>query len=213
MRRIETSADIDRGLDALCAMDTRLERIRQVAGAVPLRRSQPGFASLVSIVVGQQVSRASADAILGRLTALVDPLTPQTLLAAGDEVHRAAGLSRGKQRALRDLAEAVEAGLDLSALCELPGDEAIARLTRVRGIGPWTAEVYLLVAAGHPDILPARDVALQAAVGHALALSPRPDPVLLAGIAAAWSPWRGVASRLFWAYYRAIRLREGAPPS
>lgn len=202
------------GLDALCAIDPRLIAVREAAGEVPLRLSAPGFPSLVSIVVSQQVSRASADAILGRLTALVDPMTPQAILDAGEAAWRAAGLSRPKQRTLVALCRAViEEGLDLHHLCALDAADAIGQMTAVPGIGPWTAQVYLLFSAGHPDIFPARDVALQSAVGHALGIDPRPDEKRLISIAESWSPWRGVASRLFWAYYRGIKGREVAPPS
>ena len=211
MRRIVVAEDIAAGLDALCAADPRLEKVRAMAGEVPLRLSEPGFRSLASIVVSQQVSRASADAIFGRLTRLLDPLTHEAVLAAGEEVFREAGLSRPKQRGLLAVAQAVADGLDLHHLCTLDAGEAIAALTRVPGIGPWTAEVYLLFAAGHPDIFPARDVALQSAVGHALGIEPRPPEKALIAIAESWSPWRGVASRLFWAYYRETRGREAAP--
>jgi DNA-3-methyladenine glycosylase II len=213
IRPIASLDDIAAGLDALCALDPRLEAVRAAAGEVPLRRSPPGFASLVSIVVAQQVSRASADAIFGRLAGLADPLTPQALLGADDALYRQAGLSRPKQKTIVAIAAAVSEGLDLAALCDLEAEEAIAALTAIQGIGRWTAEVYLLSAAGHPDVFPARDVALQAAVGHALGLAARPDEKSLVRIAESWSPHRGVASRLFWAYYRGIRGREGAPPS
>jgi DNA-3-methyladenine glycosylase II len=213
MQRISTLDDITAGLDALCAADSRLERVRAAAGSVPLRRSEPGFTSLISIVVSQQVSRASADAIFGRLVRLVDPLTPEALLAAGDGLFREAGLSRPKQRAVLAVSQAVLDGLDLAGLCDLDAAAAISAMTRVPGIGLWTAEVYLLSAAGHPDVFPGRDVALQSAVGHALGIDPRPDEKALIKIAESWSPYRGVASRLFWAYYRQIKGREGAPPS
>ena len=213
MQRISTLDDIAAGLDALCVIDPRLDKVRAAAGEVPLRRSEPGFRSLISIVISQQVSRASADAIFGRLERLADPLTPETLLAAGDSLFRDAGLSRPKQRAVLAVSEAVGNGLDLSKLCDLDAEAAISAMTAVSGIGPWTAQVYLLFAAGHPDIFPAGDVALQSAVGHALGIDPRPGEKALIGIAESWSPHRGVASRLFWAYYREIRGREGAPPS
>ena len=213
MRAITTLDDISAGLDALCILDPRLARVRGAAGAVPLRRSEPGFTSLASIIVSQQVSRASADAIFGRLGRLLDPLTPDAVLLAGEAVFREAGLSRPKQRTLLAVAEAVRDGLDLHHLCGLEAEEAIRRLTAVSGIGPWTAEVYLLFAAGHPDIFPARDVALQAAVGHALGFDLRPSEKALIEMAESWSPWRGVAARLFWAYYRVLKGREGAPPA
>lgn len=214
MRRIETLDHIAEGLEALCAADPRLARVRQVALEIPLRLSPPGFVSLASIVTGQQVSRASADAIFARFTKLVDPLTPENLLAADGEIFRQAGQSRAKQRTLVAVAEAVVNGeLDLDHLCSLEATDAIGRMTAVPGIGPWTAECYLLFAAGHPDIFPARDVALQSAVGHALGFAPRPGDKALQKIAESWAPWRGVAARLFWAYYRETRGRDGAPPA
>jgi DNA-3-methyladenine glycosylase II len=213
MQRIATLDDIAHGLDALCMLDPRLASVRDKAGEVPLRLSKPGFYSLASIVISQQVSRASADAIFGRLTRLVDPLTPQAILASGEAVFREAGLSRPKQRGLVAVAQAVADGLDLNHLCSLDAEEAMALLVAVPGIGPWTAEVYLLFAAGHPAIFPARDVALQTAVGHALGVAPRPPEKALIAIAESWSPWRGVAARLFWAYYRELRGREAVPPA
>jgi DNA-3-methyladenine glycosylase II len=211
VRRIASTDDISEGLEALCLIDPRLTDIRARVDEVPLRLSEPGFHSLASIVVSQQVSTASARAIFARFTRLVDPLTPQGLLAAGEEVFRGAGLSRPKQKALRAVAQAVVDGLDLDGLCRLDPDAAMARLVAVSGIGPWTAEVYLLFAAGHPDIFPARDVALQTAVGHALGMEARPSEKALIAIAESWRPWRGVASRLFWAYYRTIKGRDAVP--
>jgi DNA-3-methyladenine glycosylase II len=210
-RRIASLDDISEGLDALCLIDPRLVAVRALAGEVPLRRSAPGFASLASIIVSQQVSTASARAIFGRFEKLVDPLTAEGVLAAGDELFREAGLSRPKVRALRAIAGAVSGGLDLDHLETLDAAAAIAALTAVAGIGPWTAEVYLLFAVGHPDIFPARDVALQTAVGHALAMEERPGEKALIGIAESWRPWRGVASRLFWAYYRGVKGRDAVP--
>ena len=211
MHRITGPDDIAEGLDALCRADPRLLGVRERAGPLPLRLASPGFASLASIIVSQQVSRASADAIFGRFVTLLDPLTPEAVIAADDELFRAAGFSRPKQRAIVAAAAAVTEGLDLTHLCSLPAEEAVRRLTAVPGIGPWTAEVYLLFAAGHPDIFPSRDVALQSAVGHALGLDARPTDRAVAAIAESWAPWRGVASRLFWAYYREMKGRDAAP--
>nr|WP_156711903.1 DNA-3-methyladenine glycosylase [Nitratireductor arenosus] len=206
--------DVMAGLEALCALDPRLRDVRAAAGEVPLRRIAPGFASLVSIVVSQQVSRASADAIFGRLAALVRPMTPQALGGASDDLFREAGLSRPKQKTLRAVAGVfAENGFDLDAVCRLDAEEAIARMTALHGIGPWTAEVYLLFASGHPDIFPAGDVALQSAVGHAFAIDPRPATRAVAEIAESWRPWRGVAARLFWAYYREMKGRDALPPA
>jgi len=210
-RKIESLADVEAGLDELCLIDPRLTAIRAVSGEVELRLTKPGFDSLVSIIMSQMVSRASAAAILGRFRRLVDPMSPRGVLAADDDVFREAGLSRPKQRTVTALAHAVEDGLDLEHLCGLDAYVAISRLTAVEGIGPWTAQVYLLFAAGHPDVFPAKDVALQSAVGHALGIDPRPGDRALDKIAESWSPWRGVAARLFWAYYRDMKGRDAAP--
>ena len=210
-RRIASIDDISEGLEALYSIDPRLVAIRAKVDEVPLRLSEPGFHSLASIIVSQQVSTASARAIFGRFTKLIDPLTPHALLSAGEDVFREAGLSRPKQKTLRAVAQAVVDGLDLDHLCILDPDDAMARMVAVSGIGPWTAEVYLLFAAGHPDIFPARDVALQTAVGHALGMETRPGEKALIAIAESWRPWRGVASRLFWAYYRTIRGKDAVP--
>ncbi len=212
MRRIEHQDHIAEGLEALAASDARLAAILEEAGPVPLRINPPGFASMASIVISQQVSVASARAIHGRLVAMVEPLTPQTYLAAGEETLKAAGLSRPKQRALENLARAVvEDGLDLDHLCTLDAAEATARLTVVKGIGPWTAEIYLLFCAGHPDIMPAGDLALQASAAHVLSLPERPNHKELARIAEGWSPWRGVAARLLWAHYGRAKGRDVLP--
>ena len=204
--------DLAHALAALRAQDRRLEPVIDAAGEVPLRRLEPGFASLCSIVVSQQVSRASADAIFTRLSRLIDPLTPEAVLAHGTERLIEAGLSRPKQKTLLALAARIkDAGLDLDQLCNEPPEVAMSDLIAVPGIGPWTAEIYLLFCAGHPDIFPARDLALQVAVGQALGLERRPDHRETARLAESWAPWRGVAARLFWAYYREIRGREAAP--
>ncbi|UUP17131.1 DNA-3-methyladenine glycosylase family protein [Nitratireductor thuwali] len=209
MQRIETLDDMALGLEALVALDGRLAAVRRAAGDIPLRRTAPGFASLASIIVSQQVSRASADAIFGRLCRLIDPLTAQNLIAAGEEPLVEAGLSRGKQRAITGLAEQVAGeAIDLEGLCALQAEEAIALMTALPGVGPWTAQVYLLISAGHADVFPAGDVALQAAVAQALGWEVRPDASRLALEAESWRPWRSVAARLFWAYYREMRGRE-----
>lgn len=211
MKRIRDLADVETGLDALVEIDPRLSAIREASGPVPLRLTEPGFVSLASIVVSQQVSTASARAIFGRLTRLADPLVPATILAADASLFREAGLSGAKERTLLALSRAVADGLDLVSLADMRAEDAVRHLGKVKGIGPWTAEVYLLFAAGHPDVFPSGDVALQTAVGHGLGFDTRPNPRQLAALAESWSPWRGVAARLFWAYYRTIRGRDAAP--
>lgn len=209
---IETMADIAAGLDALCDLDPRLVAVREKSGAVALRRTEPGFRSLVSSVVSQQVSKASAAAIFGRLCDLAAPLSAETILGADDRLFRKVGLSRPKQKTIVAIARAVcDDKVDLHALCETGHDEAIRALTAIHGIGPWTAQIYLMFAAGHPDIFPGRDIALQTAVGDAFGFPERPDAAEVERIAESWTPWRSVAARLFWAYYAVIRSRDAVP--
>lgn len=209
MRRIATLDDIAEGLDALCKTDSRLHDVRAAAGDIPLRLHPSGFASLAAVVVSQQVSTASATAIHARFIALFNPMTPAQIMEAEDAMFRQAGLSRPKQKTLLAIAHAIESGLNLEKVATQDGDAAMTALTSISGIGPWTAEVYLLTAAGHPDVFPSKDVALQAAVQHALKLETRPTDKTLAAMAESWSPWRSVAARLFWAYYRTIKGRDG----
>ena len=202
---IRTEADLAAGLERLVEADPRLLPVHRVAGPVTLRRRPGGFAGLAAIVTAQQVSATAAAAIWSRLAAAVDPFTPELLLAAGEAQLRKAGLSRPKIRTLIAVAGECRRGLDIDGLAELLPHEAIRRLTALHGIGPWTAEIYLLFCLGHPDIFPAGDLALRTAVQHALGLHQRPSEKALRSIAEAWSPWRGAAAHLFWAYYKATR--------
>ncbi|MCE7028506.1 DNA-3-methyladenine glycosylase family protein [Jiella avicenniae] len=209
---IRTEADIAEALAALTAADERLVRIAETAGPVPLRRVRSGLKGLLAIVVAQQVSKASADAIFGRLDAAVDLADPHAILAAGETTLRAAGLSRPKQQTVEAVAAAIAQGrLDLARLETTDAPEAIAELVAVRGIGPWTAECWLLFCTGHPDVFPAGDLALQVAVAHALDHESRPTTKRLGAIAEAWRPHRSVAARLFWAYYAVIHRRDVVP--
>lgn len=211
MRTIESDADIAEGLNFLARRDRRLGKVIRVAGHVPLRRRPAGFAGLVRIVVGQQVSIASAEAIWGRLVAAFPDCPVDAIDAAADDALRAPGLSAAKIRTLRAVASACRDGLDLQALADLPGADAHARLCSIKGIGPWTADVYLLFCLGHADIFPSGDLALRNAVADALGRKPPLTNGELAEIAVKWSPWRGVAARLFWAYYRSRRDRAAVP--
>ena len=202
---IESEADVARALEALLAADPRLVPVAEIAGPLPHRRRQGGFEGLAAIIVAQQISDAAAASIWGRFRAAIEPCEPTALLRASDETLRAAGLSRPKIRTLRSVAQACGNGFALDSLAALPSEEAIAAMTALKGIGPWTAEIYLLFCLGHPDIFPAGDLALQNAVQDGLRLRKRPDDKKLRHIAKKWSPWRGVAARLFWAYYRARR--------
>lgn len=211
MRTIKSEEDIAEGLAWLTRRDRRLRPVLRVAGNVPLRRGAPGFAGLARVIIGQQVSTASANAIWTRFAAAFpggDPLAPA---ATDDTALRAIGLSGAKIATLRAVAAAHAGGFDLDGLAALPGDEAHARLTAIRGIGPWTADVYLLFCLGHADIFPAGDLALRNAVADAFGhVGPAPIAELHA-MAEKWSPWRAVAARLFWSYYRARRNIAAAP--
>ena len=159
------------------------------------------------VVTGQQISVAAGRAIYSRLETALGEITAATLAAASDGVLRAAGYSAPKMRTLRALQEAALGNLlDLDALEEKSAEEAILSLSAIKGIGPWTAEVYLLFAAGHPDIFPAADLALQESVRVAFALGKRPGARDMREMSDAWSPWRSAAARLLWAYYR---VRKG----
>ncbi|WP_169054171.1 DNA-3-methyladenine glycosylase 2 family protein [Nitratireductor sp. XY-223] len=209
VRTIDTLDDIADGLEALVQIDPRLVPVVRKAGAVPLRRQAPGFQGLAEIIVAQMVSKASAAAIWSRLAAEAGGCAPHQIAALSDAQCRRIGLSRAKEQTLRGAAEAVMSGrINPRALCAMPADESIAAMTALKGIGAWTAEVYLLFCAGHGDIFPAGDVALQAAAAHALGIDTRPDQKKLRDIAARWQPWRGVAARLLWAYY-ATEMRRG----
>lgn len=209
---IRGPADVEQGLAALLDRDPRLVAIAAMTGPLPLRLMEPGYAGLAHIIVSQMVSRASADAIWGRIVGAAGVVTAESYLAQDEAMVAGFGLSRAKAATLRLVAETVRAGdLDLAGIARLPAVEAMARLTALRGIGPWTAQVYLMFCGGHADIFPAGDVALRAAVGFALGHETRPDIAAVERLAADWSPWRSVAARLFWAYYAMRMGREATP--
>ena len=209
---IRDLADVERGLGELLCIDPRLQPIASAAGPLPLRLAEPGFEGLAHIVVSQMVSRASAEALWRRITVAIRPLSAEAYLMLDEETVASFGLSRAKAATLRLIAENVAQGeIDLEAIPRLPPQDALSALTRLRGIGPWTAEVYLMFCGGHADIFPAGDVALRAAVGSALGYEVRPDVAAVQELARVWSPWRSVAARLFWAYYARSMGRDATP--
>lgn len=208
--RLDTPEALQRQLGALIELDPRLGGVAERAGTFEIRRSPGGFEGLARIVTGQQVSTASADAIWSRFARLEGALDPIGYLKLSEEAVRGAGQSGGKYRTLRGLAEAIAAGsVDFARLAELPANEAIAALTKLKGIGPWTAEIYLMFSAAHPDIFPAGDVALQRAAEWAFGLDGKPLVKDLIEMARRWSPYRSTAALLLWRYYRAVRNKEG----
>ncbi|MBB3316617.1 DNA-3-methyladenine glycosylase II [Rhizobium sp. BK181] len=209
---IRSDDDVREGLESLLRLDPRLSTIAVEAGPLPLRLREPGFEGLAHIIVSQMVSRASAEAIWKRMQPAGGLLTADNYVLLHPDAWRQFGLSRAKAETLARIAEAVASGrLDLLALSALPPEVALAELTALKGVGPWTAEVYLMFCGGHADVFPSGDVALQNAVAAAFGLGVRPPPRELASLARAWSPWRSVAARLFWAYY-AVKLGRGILP-
>ena len=205
MRIIETDADVAEGAAWLAQSDPALARALDVAGALPLRRRPDGFAALFNAIIGQQVSTASAGAIWTRLE-VAGLIAPDPVLTAGEEGLRAAGLSRQKIAYALALADA---GLDYDALRNAPDGEVIQTLTAVKGIGVWTAEIYAMFALGRCDVFAPGDLALQEAAKLIYDLPERPSEKALRQMALAWSPWRAVAARLFFTYYRVAKGREG----
>lgn len=204
-RIIETAEDVAEGAAWLAASDPRLARALEQAGPLPLRRTTDGFEHLLSKIVSQQVSTASAAAIWARIAAA--GLTDEdAVLAAGEDDLRALGLSRQKIAYAHALAAA---RIDYIGLRGLPDEDVVATLTQVKGIGVWTAEVYGMFALGRADMFAPGDLALQIAAQHAYRLPDRPTPKVLRQMAEAWSPWRSVAARLFFTYYRTVKGREG----
>ncbi|MEX0308731.1 MAG: DNA-3-methyladenine glycosylase [Tateyamaria sp.] len=204
-RIIESDADVAEGAAWLAACDPALARALDVAGPLPLRRRPDGFAALLNAIVGQQVSTASANAIWARLDT-AGLTVPDAVSAASDADLRAAGLSRQKIAYARALAGS---GIDYVALRDAPDAEVIATLTAVKGIGVWTAEVYAMFALGRADVFAPGDLALQEAARMIFELPERPKERALREMAQAWSPWRAVAARLFFTYYRVAKGREG----
>ncbi|MBF9029625.1 DNA-3-methyladenine glycosylase 2 family protein [Rhodobacterales bacterium HKCCE3408] len=203
--RITGAADLERGAAALAALDPRFGPVLEAVGPLPLRLRPDGFATLLQAIVSQQVSTASAAAIWGRVEAA--GLTEPGAVAAADEAAlRAVGLSGPKIRYARALAAA---GIDFEALRGMESDAVVATLVAVPGIGVWTAEIYAKFALGHADVFAAGDLALQEAARVAFDLPARPGERELRAMAEAWSPWRSVAARALWAYYRVAKGREG----
>jgi DNA-3-methyladenine glycosylase II len=211
MQPLRSERDLEAAALALAGIDPDFAPIIAKAGRIPLRFRPPGYEGLAHIVVGQMVSRASADAIWGRLETLTGGVAGDAILAHSPEELRGVGLSGAKEKTLRGLAEACRDGLDLERIASLPAEEAIAALTGVKGIGPWTAEVFLLFCAGHPDIFPSGDVALQSAATHAFGLAERPQPKAFRLLATRWQPHRSIAARALWAYYAVEMKRNGMP--
>ena len=202
MQAINSIDDLKTAIDHLQSSDARFIPVIKAVGTPPMRRREEGFASLVDIIVGQLLSRASADAIIKRMRENIVPYTATGFEKHSDETLLAQGLSRAKVRTFRALSTTISSGeLDLNALATLSDVDVAKALTNVKGIGPWTAEIYLLTCLGRADIWPAGDLALQVGVQMVCGLAEKPSAKEALVIADAWRPWRAVAARLVWSYY------------
>ena len=208
--QLNTQADLEEAVDALLKQDARLKPIFEIAGMPALRRREPGFAGLAHIICGQQLSTASAAAIWARLSTAFDPFHHDTVGKARANRLGRLGLSAAKIKTLKNLArEIASERLNLEVLANEDADAAHNTLTSLHGIGPWTADVYLLFCLGHGDAWPAGDLAVQEAVKIGLGLKTRPTAKQMAPLAEPWRPLRGAAAHLWWSYYRAVKKREG----
>ena len=209
---LHTQADLQAGLTQLIAADPRLKLVAEKAGAFLLRRREGGYAGLCAIVCGQQLSTASAAAIRDRLFTAFDPFHHDAVRVARVDKLKRLGLSAAKIKSIREIGKAVSRGkIDLNAVGNMDADAAHAALTALHGIGPWTADIYLLFCLGHADAFPSGDLAVQEAARIAFNLRKRPDAKKITKLAQAWRPWRGVAAHLLWAYYHAVKKRDVVP--
>lgn len=201
---LETAVNQLRLRDPAC-----IDAMIAVAGPPPLRLREAGLPGLIRIIISQQVSTASADAIYARYCARFANASASELCAAPDTGLQSCGLSLPKIKTIKRLSEALaNSELDLELLQEMDSQTARTTLTAVKGIGPWTADVYLLFCLGHPNVWPAGDLALQEGVRMALNLRKRPDAARLEKISTRWKPWRAAAARIIWAYYGARRAQQ-----
>jgi DNA-3-methyladenine glycosylase II len=207
---LNTQADLEDAIHALLKQDPRLKPVFEKTGMPALRRREPGFMGLAHIVTGQQLSTASAGAIWARLTAAFDPFHPESLRKARAERLGRLGLSAAKIKTLKNIARELAAErLNFDVLANEDADAAHNTLTALHGIGPWTADVYLLFCLGHGDAWPAGDIAIQEGVKVGLGLKTRPTPKEMAPLGEPWRPLRGAAAHLWWSYYRVLKNREG----
>ena len=207
---LNSQADLEDAIRVLVKQDRRLKPILDITGMPALRRREPGFTGLAHIVTGQQLSTASASAIWGRLTKAFEPFDQHAVRRARADRLGRLGLSAAKIKTLKSLAREIAAErVNLDVLAEGDADAAHNTLTALHGIGPWTADVYLLFCLGHGDAWPAGDIAIQEGVKLGLGFKARPNAKQMAQIAEPWRPLRGAAAHLWWSYYRAMKKREG----
>ena len=207
---LNTQADLEDAVQALVRIDPRLGPVVEIAGMPSLRRREPGFAGLAAIVCGQQLSTKAAAAIWSRVSTTFDPFHHDALKSARADRLGRLGLSAAKIKSLKFIARELSAErLNLEVLAEEDADAAHTTLTRLHGIGPWTADIYLLFCLGHGDAWPAGDLAIQEAMRIGLGLKSRPTVKEMQPLAEPWRPLRGAAAHLWWSYYHAVKKREG----
>lgn len=207
-------AELDAALRRLAVLDPRLANVVAQTGRPTLRRRPAGFAGLCAIVCAQQLSTASASAIWSRLATAFDPFHHDMVRRACTTKLARLGLSQPKIRTFKALGAAIAKGeIDLEAVGAMEVDDARAALTALHGIGPWTADIYLLFCLGHADAWPAGDLALQEAARLVFDLGARPSAKELTALAERWRPWRGVAAHVLWNYYRVVKRRDPVPLS
>ena len=202
---------LQQGVDALIKQEPSFARIIERYGLPPFWQRDPGFPTLLRIILEQQVSLASANAVYKKLLALGEPLTPQSFLTLTDGELKQVGFSRQKIRYGRSLADAIQhKNLNLSTLDTLSDQVVREQLMALKGIGIWTANIYLLMALKRPDIWPQGDLALQVAIQQLLELPQRPTANEARAMSTVWQPWRSVAARLLWHFY--LSQRQQAYP-
>ncbi|QLE59197.1 DNA-3-methyladenine glycosylase [Nostoc sp. TCL26-01] len=207
----QTPLNLDDAFIALANLDSDLARILETFGTPPLWKREPGFPTLIQIILEQQVSLASAKAVFNRLSEIVVPLVPENFLTFNDTQLKTIGFSRQKSLYCRGLAEAIVNGdLDLNQLLTMEEPAIRTQLKRLKGIGDWTVDIYLLMALQHPDAFPKGDLGLAIATQQIKGLATRPTPKELEAIAQNWQPWRGVATRILWHYYLATSRTRNA---
>jgi DNA-3-methyladenine glycosylase II len=207
---LSSQSDLEDAVHTLVKQDKRLRPIFELTGMPALRQREPGFAGLAHIICGQQLSTASAAAIWARISAAFDPFDHHAIRKARPDRLGRLGLSAAKIKTLKLLArELAEERLNLDVLANEDADTAHNTLTSHHGIGPWTADVYLLFCLGHGDAWPAGDLAVQEAIKIGLGLKERPTAKQMAPLAEPWRPLRGAAAHLWWSYYRVLKKREG----
>jgi DNA-3-methyladenine glycosylase II len=206
MRTLDTDADLRAALETLLRAEPRFAAVVEAHGLPPLRRMDGGLAGLLRIVTDQMISLKAGEAIWARLERDLHPFDAVTIARKRESSLMRLGLSGAKARAFKEVAKAVASGaLDFDNLYRMPDHQAWAALTAQPGIGPWTADIYLLSAMSRADAWPAGDLALQAAAHHLFGLTQRPDAKALAAMAESWRPFRSVGARLLWSHYRGLR--------